>query len=111
LAGQVQTATATTLQQAFATVKQANPGLTPLVHSIFAQGDLVIGEVTWVGKHTGPYNGVPATQRMIVRDGLVIYCLHDDQIVETWEIWDDLGFLQSVGYLPAMGEIVAQAGR
>ncbi|MFN8495858.1 MAG: ester cyclase family protein [Caldilineaceae bacterium] len=109
LAGQAQTKTADELQQAFAADKQANPQLTPLVHSLFAQGDLVIAEVTWVGAHTGPYLGIPATNRMIVRDGLIVYRLDNEQIVETWEIWDNLGLLQSVGYLPSLNVMVAQA--
>ena len=107
-ASQVKTTTATRLQQEFAATKQANPNLQPLVHSLSVQGEMVVVEVTWIGTHTGPYLGIPATGRTIVRDGLVVYCLHNDKIVEQWEIWDNLGFLQSVGYLPSWGTIVAQ---
>ena len=107
-AGQVKMATAAQVQHEFAALKQANPNLQPFVHSIFAQGDLAVVELTWLGTHTGEYAGIPATGRTIVRDGLVVYRLHADKIVETWEIWDDLGFLQSVGYLSSWNDIVAQ---
>lgn len=106
-AGQVKTTTAAQLQQEFAALNQANPNLQPMVHSLVVYGELVIVETTWIGAHTGLYLGIPATGRTIVRDGLLVYRLHNDKIEEVWEIWEDLGFLQSVGYLSAWNNIVA----
>ncbi|MFN8490225.1 MAG: ester cyclase [Caldilineaceae bacterium] len=106
-AGQVKTTTAAQLQQEFAAAKQANPTLQPMVHSLAVHGELVIVEMTWLGAHTGLYLGIPVTGRTIVRDGLIIYRLHNDKIAEVWEMWEDLGFLQSVGYLSSWNNIVA----
>lgn len=106
--GPAKMTTAVQLQSEFAALKAANPNLQPLVHSITAQGNLVVVELTWIGTHTGEYVGIPATGRTIVRDGLVVYRLQADKIDEIWEIWDDLGFLQSVGYLPGWGAIIDQ---
>jgi steroid delta-isomerase-like uncharacterized protein len=88
-------------------IKQANPDLHAVIHDMFAQGDIVVTELTWTTTHTGDIFGIPATGETITHNGIVVRRLENGKIVESWEIWDDLTFLQSIGYLPSWDEIIA----
>ena len=95
------------LRDDLAALKAANPDLRAEVHQMFAAGDLVVTELTWTTTHTGDYFGIPATGKTTTHSGIVVRRLKDGQIVESWEMWDDLVFLQSIGYLPSWDEIIA----
>jgi steroid delta-isomerase-like uncharacterized protein len=88
-------------------IKKANPDLHAEIHSMIARDDIVITELTWTTTHTGDYFGIPATGKTSAHNGIVVRRFEDGKIVESWEIWDDLAFLQSIGYLPSWDEIIA----
>lgn len=91
-----------------AALKAANPDLRAVVHDLFAAGDLVIANITWTTTHTGDYFGLPATGRTSLHNGLVVRRLEDGKIVESWEMFDDLAFLHSLGYTGDWDAITAQ---
>jgi steroid delta-isomerase-like uncharacterized protein len=92
-----------------AAIKAANPDLRAIVHDMVADGDLVMTELTWTATHSGDFFGVPATEGTLVHNGIVVRRLVDGKTVESWEIWDDLTLLNSMGYLPSWDDYLATA--
>jgi steroid delta-isomerase-like uncharacterized protein len=95
------------LRDDLAALKEANPDLRAEIHSIYASGDMVIAELTWTTTHTGDYFGISATGKTTLHPGIVVRRLEDGLIVESWEMWDDLAFFNSLGYVPSWDELVA----
>jgi steroid delta-isomerase-like uncharacterized protein len=93
-----------------AALKEANPDLHAEIHDMFAAGDYVFTDLTWTATHTGDYFGVPRTEKTATHPGIVVRRLEDGEIVESWEMFDDLAFMQSIGYLPSWDDIVAAGG-
>ena len=106
-AGSAEEVSAQTLRDDLAALKEANPDLRAEIHDMFARGDIVVTELNWTATHTGDYFGVPATGKTTAHPGIVVRRLEDGKIVESWEMWDDLAFLHSVGYTSTWDEIVA----
>lgn len=98
------------LYEDLAALKEANPDLHAEVNDMVAAGDLVITELTWSGTHTGEYFGIPATENPVAHPGIVVRRLENGLIVESWEMWDDLTFLNSLGLSPSWDEIVEGSG-
>jgi len=109
-AGGAEDVPAQALADDLAAIKQANPDLHAEIHDMFASGDYVFTELTWTGTHTGDFFGVPATGKTVLHPGIVVRRLADGKIVESWEMWDDLTFLNSIGYTGSWDEIVAAGG-
>jgi steroid delta-isomerase-like uncharacterized protein len=106
-AGSTEEVPAQVLRDDLAAIKAANPDLRAEVHDIFGSGDIVVTELTWTATHTGDFFDLPASGKTVIHNGIVVRRLEDGKIVESWEMWDDLAFLQSIGYLPSWDEIVA----
>jgi steroid delta-isomerase-like uncharacterized protein len=106
-AGTAEEVPAQVLRDDLAAVKAANPDLHAEIHSLFGHGDVVVAELTWTTTHTGDYFGIPATGQTTTHPGIVVRRLENGKIVESWEMWDDLAFLNSIGYLPTWDEIIA----
>jgi steroid delta-isomerase-like uncharacterized protein len=96
------------LRDDLAAIKAANPDLHAEIHDMYASGDLVITELTWTTTHTGELFGVPATGETLMHPGIVVRRIENGKIVESWEMWDDLTFFNSIGYLPAWDDVIAQ---
>jgi len=62
--------------------------------------------VRWTlrGSHTGEIMGIPPTDNDIAVEALSVHRVDDGRIVETWTVWDFLGFLQQLGALPTPPE-------
>lgn len=106
-AGSAEEVSAQVLRDDLADLKEANPDLHAEVHDMVAQGDIVVIDLTWTATHTGDYFGIPATGKTTTHNGIVVRRLKDGKIVESWEAWDDLAFLESIGYVPGWDELVA----
>lgn len=106
-AGSTDEVPAQALADDLAALKAANPDLHAEIHDMFAAGDYVFTDLTWTATHTGDYFGVPATGETATHPGIVVRRLEDGKIVESWEMFDDLAFMQSLGYLPSWDDIVA----
>lgn len=107
-AGEAETVSTQALRDELAALKEANPDLHAEIHNIFGAGDIVVTELTWIGTHTGDYFGIPATGRTAMYSGIVVRRLADGKIVESWEMFDDLAFLHSLGYSGDWDALVAQ---
>jgi predicted ester cyclase len=76
---------------------------TPGRHEIrmqVAEGDLVVSHVVGRGVHEGELLGIPATNREVETDGIVIHRVRDGKIVEYWSVVDVARVLQQVGAMP-----------
>lgn len=60
-------------------------------------GDKVATRWTGTAIHTGAFKGIPATNKRIRVTGISINRIADGQIVEAWEITDDLGVMMQLG--------------
>jgi steroid delta-isomerase-like uncharacterized protein len=97
------------LRDDLAAIKEANPDLHAEIHSMVVSGDIVMTELTWTATHTGPFFGIPATGETVLHNGIVVRRLEEGKIVESWEIWDDLAFFNSIGLSPSWDDLLAQA--
>jgi steroid delta-isomerase-like uncharacterized protein len=87
--------------------RTAMPDLTVSVVDSIASGDEVA--IRWVARGTndGELMGNPPTHRKVEITGMSIDRFDaDGKLVETWDQWDMLGFMQQLGMTP---EMAAQA--
>jgi predicted ester cyclase len=65
-----------------------------------AEGDLVVSLIVGRGVHAGELLGIPATNRDVETEGIVIHRIRDGKIAEYWAVTDVARVLQQVGALP-----------
>lgn len=68
-----------------------------------AEADLVVSYITGRGVHEGALFGIPATNKSVETDGIVIHRVRNGKIVENWSVTDVAGILQQLGVLPEPG--------
>ncbi len=76
---------------------------TPGHHEIqmqVAEADLVVTHMVGRGVHAGELLGIPATNKDVETEGIVIHRVRDEKIVEYWSVTDVARVLQQVGALP-----------
>jgi predicted ester cyclase len=88
------------MKQASEIFRSATPGHHQILMQV-AEGDLVVSHIVGRGVHTGELLGIPATNKEVDTDGIVIHRLRDGKIVEYWSVSDVARVLQQVGVLPA----------
>lgn len=88
------------MRQAAAMVRAGAPDWHSDLHQLVAEDDLVVERFTASGTHTGVLMGAPPTGRRIVLDGINIFRLDGDRIVERWGQLDTLGLLRQLGLVP-----------
>jgi steroid delta-isomerase-like uncharacterized protein len=86
-------------------VRAAFPDFHLEVHDIVAEGDKVVCRWTHTGTQKGEYMGVPPTGKQITVTGMKILRFAGGKIVEIWWSSDNLGSLQQLGVVPAMGSV------
>jgi predicted ester cyclase len=75
----------------------AFPDLRITIEDQIVAGDKVTTRWTAEGTHRGALGPVPATERRIRIDGMILDRLAAGQIVERWEQWDQMAMLQQLG--------------
>ncbi len=81
----------------------AFPDMRFTIEDILAEGDAVAVRLTGHGTHQGNLQGIPPTGKQATIPGMTIYRIADGKLAEQWESLDDLGLLQQLGVIPAMG--------
>lgn len=71
------------------------------VEDLIAEGDRVVVRWSWVATHTGPFRGIPPTNKRVTNTGIAIYQFRDGKIIRNWLETDRLGALQQIGAAPA----------
>ena len=73
------------------------PDLHINIDQLLAVGDKVVGVFTFTGTHKGDLFGIaPSGKKISVRQ-IAIYRVEDGQVVDEWEISDQLGLMQQIG--------------
>jgi predicted ester cyclase len=73
------------------------PDLHISIDQLLAVGDKVVGVFTFTGTHKGDLFGVTPTGRTISVRQIAIYRLEGGQVVDEWEISDQLRLMQQIG--------------
>ena len=81
--------------------RAALPDIRSTAEDVLAEGDRVAVRWTGSGTHTGEIMGVPPSGVRVSATGIFVFHIKDGKIVEYWENWDTLGFLQQIGAIPA----------
>ena len=87
------------MKQAAEIFRVGSPGRHEISMQV-AEGDLVVSRISGRGKHEGELLGIPATNREVETDGIVIHRVRDGKIVEYWSMVDVARVLQQLGVLP-----------
>ena len=79
----------------------AFPDMHFTIEDVVAEGDMVVTRWTGRGTHQGTMPGIAPTGKSVTVTGISISRIAGGQAVESWTTWDQLGFLQQLGVLPA----------
>ena len=82
--------------------RTAFPDVVMTVDEQIAEGDKVVTRFTARGTHRGELAGVPPSGRFVTVPCLAIDRIVSGQIVESFELFDQLGMFQAIGTLPAI---------
>jgi predicted ester cyclase len=91
-------------KQFIASFRTAFPDVQFSIEDMIAEGDKVVGRVTWRGTHRGEFMGVRPTGRRVAVEGIDIICFANGKAVENWFSGDTLGMMQQLGAIPTPGE-------
>jgi steroid delta-isomerase-like uncharacterized protein len=78
-------------------MRSAFPDVHIRVEDTIVSDDRAATRVIFEGTHSGNGIGVAPTGRRVSITGLVIVRIAGDQIVEAWNVWDQLGLLRQIG--------------
>jgi steroid delta-isomerase-like uncharacterized protein len=70
------------------------------IDEMIAADDRVVVRWTAHGTHTGPFAGIPPTQKKITVGGISMYRLRDGKLTETRNQADLFGMLSQLGVIP-----------
>jgi len=74
------------------------------VEDQIAEGDKVVTRWSFTGTHNGEFMGIPPTGVQVKVTGTNISRIAGGKIVEYWCNPDNLGMMQQLGVIPAMGQ-------
>ncbi len=90
-------------REAYAAYRAAFPDGRLTIDEVIAVGDRVATRTTFRGTHQGSFAGVEPTGWPVTMLALDIWYLAGGKIVARWHLEDDLGLLQQLNVIPAMG--------
>lgn len=73
-----------------------------VIHQAIAEGEFVAVRHHFEGTHTGaPFNGVPASNKKVFANAIVLYKFKDGKVAEAWLNADFLAILTQIGAIPS----------
>ena len=78
------------------------------IHHLIAEGDLVMVNTTYHGRHTAEFMGIPPTGREVAYGYAHILRFRDGKAVEHWNVSDSMTLMQQLGVMPERPPAVAQ---
>jgi len=84
-------------------VRSAFPDFHVTIDEMVAEGDKVAYRWTMRGTHRGEFTGITPTGKQVTGWGMSIDRIVGGRIVETWNRYDTLGFMQQLGVIPVKG--------
>jgi steroid delta-isomerase-like uncharacterized protein len=91
--------------------RRAFPDLHCTIDGQLADGDTVVTRWSVEGTQAGELMGISPTGNRVDCAGIVIHRFVGGKIVEAWDSWDKLGFIQQLGVVPAVQEATAYSPR
>lgn len=88
-----------TLRKWFETALLAFPDVHFTLHDELADGDKVVSRWSYVATNTGTFLGRDTTGLQVYDQGIDIFRIKDNKIVEMWVAQDSLGLLQQLKVL------------
>ena len=82
--------------QFYSWLRSAFPDIRFTVNDLIAENDKVVVRWTWHCTHTGNYIEIAPTGKKISVDGIAIYRIENDQIVERWVQLDINGMMKQM---------------
>jgi len=79
----------------------AFPDVQARVEDVFAEGDKLVTRWSVRGTHQGDMMGIPPTGKQISVGGIAIDRFENEQSVEHWEVFDQMGLMQQLGVIPS----------
>jgi steroid delta-isomerase-like uncharacterized protein len=77
-------------------VRRAFPDFHNAIEELVAEGDKVVGRLTYTGTHLGELFGISATGRQVTYPGVAIYRIADGRIVNGWVLGDTRALMQQL---------------
>ena len=90
-------------KQFISTFLTAFPDTHFTIEDVIAEGDTVVTRQTFRGTHAGDFDRIPPTGKQVTASAIDITLVANGKRVEQWFNGDDLGLLQQLGVIPAMG--------
>ena len=87
--------------------KAAFPDMKTKVHTIASAGDTVMAYVISTGTNSGPFMGMPATNKKIDMEGVDIIRFKDGRAVEHWGVYDNMKMMHQLGMMPAHSKMMS----
>ena len=75
--------------------------ITFTIKDVFGQGDKLVKQWNFKGKHTGVFFGIPATGKEVSLDGVTIVRMSGGKIAEERDFFDNMEFMTQLGLMPA----------
>jgi steroid delta-isomerase-like uncharacterized protein len=89
------------VKQVVTLFQTAFPDARYLLFDLIGEDDRVVARWGLRGMRRGTFMGVPPTEKPVSVNGIIIYRLQDQKIVEYWGNFDTLGLMQQLGIVPA----------
>lgn len=74
----------------------AFPDLHYKVEDTVIEGNRVVTRWSATGTHSGPFVGLPPTERDVVKVGITIFRIEDGRVAELWNVWDQHGLMEQL---------------
>jgi steroid delta-isomerase-like uncharacterized protein len=88
------------IKQGARMTQEAFPDLVVEIEDMVAAGDKVMVRLRWTGTHTGPFMGMPPTNKKMTWTAIATNRIENGKIVERWFNSDVFGLLQQFGIIP-----------
>jgi steroid delta-isomerase-like uncharacterized protein len=85
------------IREVIAAFREAFPDLEMTIEDQVGEGDFVVTRYSITGTHSGELDGMPPTGKRLTITGVNVARWSDIRIVEAWETWDALAFVQGLG--------------
>lgn len=89
--------------------REAFPDATVTIEEMIAEDDSVCVRFTFEGTHEGRFVGIEPTGERVNGTNMVLMHIEDGKIAERWEESDNLEFLQQLGVVPSVEELMLTA--
>ncbi len=84
--------------------RSAFPDMHGQIEDVIAEGDKVVGRITFHGTHQGDFMGLPATGKRVSINEIHILRIANGKAVEHWGVEDNLGMMQQLGIVESPGQ-------